>query len=84
MSIYHNETKLYSDLNPTAPQEPQAHWLKKLTVIEEFFLDEIEARSRQVKKKRPLNMVTRIVDTGLITLASITGEGLYPSICQRC
>ena len=33
MSIYDNETtsKIYSDLNLTAPQEPQTYRLKKLT-----------------------------------------------------
>ena len=47
MSIYDNETKIYS----TAPQEPQTYQLKKLTEIEAFFLDEIEERRRQVKKR---------------------------------
>ena len=46
MSIYDNETKIYPDLNPTAPQEPQAYRLKKLTEIEAFILGEIEARRR--------------------------------------
>ena len=72
MSRYNNETKIYPDLNPSAPQETQACRLKKLTEIDTFFLDEIEFRRRQVKKKKRLNMVTRIVDTGLITSASIT------------
>ena len=51
MSIYDNETKIYPDLNPMAPQEPQTYWLKKLTEIEVFFLDELEERRRQVKKR---------------------------------
>ena len=51
MSIYDNETKIYPDLDPTAPQEPQIYWLKKLTEIEAFFLDELEERRRQVKKR---------------------------------
>ena len=50
MSIYNNETKIYPDLNPTAPQEPQTYWLKKLTEIEAFFLDEIEVCERIAKK----------------------------------
>ena len=29
MSIYDNETKIYPDLNPTAPQEPQGYRLNK-------------------------------------------------------
>ena len=50
MSIYNNETKIYPDLNPTAPQEPQTYRLKKLTEIEAFFLDEIEVCERIAKK----------------------------------
>ena len=39
MSIYDNETtsKIYPDLSPRAPQEPQTYRLKKLTEIEAFF-----------------------------------------------
>ena len=73
MSIYDNETKIYPGLNLTAPQEPQACQLKKLTEIEVFFLDKIEACRREGKKKKRLNTVTRIVNTGLITSASIAG-----------
>ena len=36
MSIYDNETKIYPDLNPTAPQETQTYRLQKLTEIEAF------------------------------------------------
>ena len=79
MSIYDNETKIYRNLNPTAPQEPQAYGLKKSTEIEAFFLDEIEARRREVKKKKRLNKATRIVDTGLITSAAITGGTSIPA-----
>ena len=75
MSLYKNETKIHPDLNPTAPKEPQTYRLKKLTEIEAFSLDKIEARRRQVKKKKRLNTATRIVDTGLITSATITGGG---------
>ena len=46
MTIYNNEAKIYPDLNPSAPQEPQVYRLKKLTEIEVFFLDEIEDRRR--------------------------------------
>ena len=44
MSIYDNETtsKIYLDLNPTAPQEPQTYRLKKLTEIEAYLLDEMK------------------------------------------
>ena len=51
MSIYDNETKNYPDLNSSAPQEPQTYRLKKLTNIEAFFLDEIEGRRQEVKKR---------------------------------
>ena len=52
MSIYDNETKIHPDLNPSAPQEPQTYRLTKLTDIEAFFLDEIEGRRQEVKKKK--------------------------------
>ena len=51
MSIYDSDTKMYSDLNPTAPQKPQAYQLKKLAEIKPFFLNEIEARKRKAKKR---------------------------------
>ena len=51
MSIYDNEIKIYPDSNPTTPQEPQTYRLKKLTEIEAYLLDEIEARRRQAKKR---------------------------------
>ena len=46
MSIYDNETKIFPDLSPTAPQEAQTYRLKKLTEIEAFFVDEIEVCER--------------------------------------
>ena len=69
MSIYDNETtsKIYPDLNPTAPQEPHPYRLEKLTEIKAFFLDEIEVRERIVKKMKRYNTITVIVDTDLIT-----------------
>ena len=73
MSIYDNDTKIYPDLNPSAPQEPQTYRLKKLTEIEAFFLDEIEVRERIAKKMKRFNTITGIVDTGLITSTVITG-----------
>ena len=33
MSIYDNETKIYPDLNTSAPQEPQSYRLNKLSEI---------------------------------------------------
>ena len=78
MSIYDNETrnKIYADLNATAPQEPQAYCLKKLTEIEAYLLDEIEVCERLAKKKKGFNTITGIVDTDLITSTVITG-GIY-------
>ena len=73
MSIYDNETKIYPDLNPTAPQEPQSYRLNKLSEIEAFFLDEIEVREQIAKKMKRFNTITGIVDTGLITSTVITG-----------
>ena len=37
MSTYDNETNIYPDLNPTAPQEPQAYRLNKLSETEAYF-----------------------------------------------
>ena len=79
MSIYDHETKIYLDLNPLAPQEPQTYCLKKLTEIEAFFLHEIKYRRRQAKKKKLLTTATRIVDTGLVTSAAITGGVSIPA-----
>ena len=52
MSIYNNETKIYPDLNPMAPQEPQTYCLNKLSEIEAFFLEEIEVPERIAKKMK--------------------------------
>ena len=73
MSVYKNETKIYPDLNPTAPQEPQTYPLNKLPEIEAYFLNEIEVREQIAKKMKRFNTITGIVDTGLITSTVITG-----------
>ena len=73
MSIYDNETKIYQDLNPIAPQKPQSYRLNKLSEIEAYFLSEIEVREQIAKKMKRFNTITGIVDTGLITSAVITG-----------
>ena len=74
MSIYDNETtKIYPDLSPTAPQEPQSYCLNKLTEIEAFFLNETEVREQIAKKMERFNTITAIADTGLITSTVITG-----------
>ena len=64
MSIYGNETKIYTDLNPTAPQEPQSYRLQKLTEIEVYLLNETEFREGIAIKMKRLNTITGIVDTG--------------------
>ena len=74
MSIYNNETKMYPDLNLTAPQEPQTYRLKKLTEIDAFFLDGIEVREQIAKKMRRFNTIMGIADTVLITSTVITGR----------
>ena len=74
MSVYENETKIYPDLNPTAPQEPQAYCLNKLSEIEAYFLNEIEVLEHIAKKMKPFITIAGIVDTGLITSTVITGE----------
>ena len=51
-SIYDNETKIYPDLNPTAPQEAQTYRINKLTEIEEYLLNEIEVHERIAKKMK--------------------------------
>ena len=74
MSLYGNETKIYLDLNPTAPQESQTYWLNKLSKIEAYFLNEIEAREKIAEKRKRFNTMTGIVDIGLITSKVITEE----------
>ena len=73
MSMYDNETKIYPDLNPSAPQEPQSYRLNKLSGTEAYFLNEIEVFEQNAKKMKRFNIITRIVDTGLFTSTVITG-----------
>ena len=73
MVVYDNETKIYPDLNPRAPQEPQTYRLNKLFEIEAYFLNEIEVCQQIVKKMKRSNTITGILDTGLITSTVITG-----------
>ena len=72
MSAYNNDTKIYPDLNPTAPQEPQTYRLQKLTEIEAYLLNEIEDNEWEAKKMKRFETITGNVDTGLITSAVIT------------
>ena len=72
MSICDNETKIYPDLNPAAPQESQTYWLSKLSEIEAFFLNEIEKCEQKAKKIKQSITILSIADTGLITSAVLT------------
>ena len=60
MSIYDNATsKIYPDLNPTAPQEPPTY---RLTKIEAYLLDENKVRERLAKKMKRFNTIKSFVD----------------------
>ena len=75
MSLYDNGTsKIYPDLNPIAPPEPQAYRLKLLTEIEEYLLDAIEVREELVERMKTFNTMMRIMYTGLITSTIISGS----------
>ena len=68
MSVCDNETKIYTDLNPTDPQvEPQTYRLNKLSEIEAFFLDKIEKCEQKAKKIKRSITILCIADTSLIT-----------------
>ena len=60
MIIYDNEiSKIYPNLNPTAPQEPQTYQLKKLTEIEAYLLDEIEVRGHLQKHETTIQQYNK-------------------------
>ena len=67
MSVYDNETKIYPDLNPTTPQEPETYRLNKLSEIEAYFRNEIEVREQMAQKMKRFKTITGIIETGLIT-----------------
>ena len=67
MSVYDNETKIYPDLNPTTPQEPETYRLNKLSEIEAYFRNEIEFREQMAQKMKRFKTITGIIETGLIT-----------------
>ena len=73
MRIYDNETKIYPDLNPTTPQEPQTYWLNKLSEIEAFFLNEIEKSEQKTKKVKRSITILSITDKSLITSTKLNG-----------
>ena len=73
MSVYDNETKIYPDLNPTAPQESQTYRLNKLSEIEAFFLNEIKKCEQKAKRIKQSIIILSIADTDLITSTVLTG-----------
>ena len=73
MSLYDNETKIYSNLNPSAPQKPRSYRLTKLSEIEAYLLNEIDVLEGIAKKMKRFNMIIGIVDTSLITSTVIAG-----------
>ena len=78
MNVYDNDTsKIYPTLGPSAPpsQEvnPQTYRLAKISKIEAYFLDEIDAREKLAKKIKRFSTITAVLDTSLITTTAITG-----------
>ena len=78
MSVYESDTsKIYPTLGPSAPplQEvnPQTYRLAKISEIEAYFLDEIDARENLAKKIKCFSTITTVLDTSLITTTAITG-----------
>ena len=65
-------SKMYPNLKPTAPEDPQGYRLQKLTKIEAFFLDEIEIHEQLAKKMKRFCTITMIVDTHLIVSTVIS------------
>ena len=82
MSIYDSETKIYPDLNPTAPQVPQTFQLQKLTEIEPYLLNEIEAYRRQIKQRKQSHTIIGIIDTSPITSSAIAGGAFIPAFAS--
>ena len=74
MRIYDNETsKIYSDLSPTATQEPQAFRFKKITETEAYLHDEFEICEQLAKKMKRFNTIISIMNTSLIRSTVIAG-----------
>ena len=78
MNIYDNETtsKLYPDLNPRAPQEPQTYRLKNSLELRHFFLMKLKLVNG-LQKMNWLALITSTVITGGISIAAFaSGVGL--------
>ena len=82
MSIYDNETKIYPDLNPTAPEEPQTYRSKRLSEIEAFFFDEIDAVSELPKKNESIQYDYRFRRHRSNHITRNHWRNIYCSICQ--
>ena len=84
MSIYDNETtsKIYPDLNPTTPQEPQIYRLKKLNEIEAYLLDEVEVREQNAKKNETILYNHRHCGHRPSYINSDHSRNFYCSICK--
>ena len=75
MSIYDNETsKIYPDVNPTAPQEPRAYRLKKIRHICSKKFKFVNGWQKKIKL---FNTITSIDDTGLISKCWLTATASY-------
>ena len=83
MSVYDNETKMYPDLNPTAPQEPQSYRLNK-SEIESYFLNEIEVREQNAKKNEAIQYNYRYCRRRSNYINSDHWRNKHRSICQWC
>ena len=70
MSIYNNDTKIYPDLNPSAPQEPQSYRLNKLRHI---FLMKLKFVNK-LPKNKTIQYNHRYCRHSLITSTVITGR----------
>ena len=73
MSMYDNDTRIYPDFNPSAPQDSQTYRLNKLSKIEAFFLNEFEKCEQKAKKIKQSITVLSIADASLITSTVLTG-----------
>ena len=78
MSVYDNDTSnIYPTLRPSDPplQEvnPQTYRLAKISEVEAYFLDEIDAREKLAKTIKRFSTITAVLDTSLITTTAITG-----------
>ena len=82
MSVYDNETKIYPDLNPTALREPQTYRLNKLSVIEAYFINEIEFCEQIAKKKETIEYNRRYHRHRPNYINIDHWRNIYCNICQ--